>query len=104
MSARRSIAVRILGHEYRIKSEADEEQVERVARYVDETMTRIRERTKTVDSLDLAVLAALNLANDLLAHREEMGASPAGPAVAPDRLRALIALAESALEDSAEAG
>jgi len=104
MSARRSIAVRILGHEYRIKSEADEEQVERVARYVDETMTRIRERTKTVDSLDLAVLAALNLANDLLAHRGEMGASPAGPAVAADRLRALIALAESALEDSAEAG
>jgi len=104
MSARRSIAVRILGHEYRIKSEADEEQVERVARYVDETMTRIRERTKTVDSLDLAVLAALNLANDLLAHREETGTSPAGPAVAPDRLRALIALAESALEDSAEAG
>jgi cell division protein ZapA len=104
MSARRSIAVRILGHEYRIKSEADEEQVERVARYVDETMTRIRERTKTVDSLDLAVLAALNLANDLLAQREEMGASPARPDVDPDRLRALIALAESALEDSAEAG
>ena len=104
MSVRRSIAVRILGHEYRIKSEADEEQVERVARYVDETMTRIRERTKTVDSLDLAVLAALNLANDLLAHREGTGASPAGPAVEPDRIRALIALAESALEDSAEAG
>lgn len=104
MSARRSIAVRILGHEYRIKSEADEEHVARVARYVDETMTRIRERTKTVDSLDLAVLAALNLANDLLAQREDMGAPPAGPAVPPDRIQALIALAESALEDSAEAG
>lgn len=104
MPARRSIAVRILGHEYRIKSEADEEQVARVARYVDETMVRIRERTKTVDSLDLAVLAALNLANDLLAGREEPQVPAAATLERPDRLRALIALAESALDDPAEAG
>jgi cell division protein ZapA len=104
MPARRSIAVRILGHEYRVKSEADEAQVERVARYVDETMERIRERTKTVDSLDLAVLAALNLANDLLAGREQPRVPLAPVLEGPDRLRALIALAESALEDPAEAG
>ena len=103
MAGRRSIAVRILGHEYRIKSDAEEESVQRVARYVDETMVRIRERTKTVDSLDLAVLAALNLANDLLARRDE-GVAPAGPALDATRLRALIDLAESALEEPAEAG
>lgn len=99
MAARRSIPVRILGHEYRIKSEGDDAHVERVARYVDETMNRIRERTRTIDTLDLAVLAALNLANDLLSRRE--GEGRAG--VAPERVRALIALAESALGE-AEAG
>ncbi len=104
MPARRSIAVRILGHEYRIKSDSDEAQVERVARYVDDTMTRIRERTKTVDSLDLAILAALNLANDLLARREGSETPWAGEAFEPKRLQALIHLAESALAEEAEAG
>jgi len=103
MSGRRSIAVRILGHEYRIRSEAPEESVQRVARYVDETMSRIRERTKTVDSLDLAVLAALNLANDLLARCDE-AAAPAGPILDPARVRALIDLAEAALDESMGAG
>ncbi len=96
MAARRAIPVRILGHEYRIKSEGDDAHVERVARYVDETMVRIRERTRTIDTLDLAVLAALNLANDLLAKREGDARAP----VPPDRVRALIALAESALGES----
>lgn len=97
MSTRRAVAVRILGQEYRIRSEADEAQVQRVARHVDETMTRIRERTRTVDSLDLAVLTALHLANDLLARREE----PAEGAPA-ERVRALRELAELALAEPSE--
>lgn len=100
MGARRSIAVRILGHEYRIRTDASEEQIARVARYVDETMLRIRERTRTVDSLDLAVLTALNLANDLLIGHSEQASGSRVPA---ERLRDLIALAESALDLRAEA-
>lgn len=103
MAPRRSISVRILGHEYRIKSDADEAAVQRIASYVNETMDRIRERTRTVDSLDLAVLASLNLANDLLACRKEAEAASGG-VVEGKRIRALIALAESALEESVEAG
>ena len=67
MSERRSVAIQIFGHDYRIKTEADPAGVERLARLVDDTMARIRERTGAVDTLDLAVMAALNLANDLLA-------------------------------------
>ena len=75
MSASRSVAVRIQGHEYRIRTE-DEETIERVAQYVDATMERIRTRTKTVDSRDVAVLAALNIAKDLLAVSQ--GTGPVG--------------------------
>jgi cell division protein ZapA len=75
MVSRRSIAVSILGHEYRIRSDADEQFVRRVAALVDDTMARIRERTQTVDSLDLAVLAAVNLANDLLIERDRLPAA-----------------------------
>ncbi len=67
VAERRSVAIQIFGHDYRIKTEADPAGVERLARLVDDTMSRIRERTGAVDTLDLAVMAALNLANDLLA-------------------------------------
>jgi len=96
LSEPRSVAVQIQGHQYRIRSE-DEETIHRVARYVDATMTRVRERTKTVDSRDVAVLAALNLAKDLLAATE--GAGPAGKGflrVAESRVRELIDLIDAA--------
>lgn len=94
---RRSVAVTILGHEYKIRSESDEAFVRRVASLVDETMARIRERTRTVDSLDLAVLAAVNLANDLLVARErETGPVRSGRA---GRIRSLAELAERALDE-----
>ncbi len=97
MATKRSIAVRILGQEYRIRSDSDEAAIQRVAAYVDETMAKIRERTRTVDSLDLAILAALNLANDLLALRAAGPSRDADAAwVDADRLHALIEIAESA--------
>ncbi|HBZ72235.1 MAG TPA: hypothetical protein DEP35_21885 [Deltaproteobacteria bacterium] len=99
MAAKRSVLVRILGHEYRIRSDADEASIQRVASFVDETMARIRERTRTVDTLDLAILASLNLANDLLAARSAALAAPADAEwVDPKRVKALIAIAESAGE------
>jgi cell division protein ZapA (FtsZ GTPase activity inhibitor) len=69
MAGRRSVAVRILGHEYRVRTESDPGEMQRVAALVEETLARLRDRTGTVDSLDLAVMAALNLARDLLAER-----------------------------------
>jgi len=92
---RRTITVRIHGQEYRIRSEADEGSVRRAAAFVDETMTRIRERTEAVDTLDVAILAALNLANHLLAARaaaEERGAREL--AVDQQRLAGLWELVE----------
>lgn len=102
MAGRRSIAVRILGHEYRIRSDADEAQIERVARRVDEAMSRIRERTGTVDTLDLAILTALNLANDLLA-RGEGGVQDGRSRADRERLLALAERAEAAANGASEA-
>ena len=65
-SERRAVAVQIAGHEYKIRSDGDEEGVVRIAGYVDQAMQRVRERTGTVDSLDVAVLTCLNLAREIL--------------------------------------
>ena len=100
MTAKRSIAVRILGQEYRIRSDADESSVQRIASLVDETMAKIRERTRTVDSLDLAVLAALNLASELLASRT--APREGGEWIDGERLRSLVVAVESAAAASAE--
>ncbi len=98
MSAKRSVAVRIRGREFRIRSDEDSEALERIARHVDETMLRVEERTGTVDSQDVALLTALNLAREVVEERDMNASSGADP----KRLRALIELAESAL--STEAG
>ncbi len=94
MSAR-SISVTIAGNEYKIRhdGEGDGAWLERVAREVDSAMAKIRERTGTVDTRDLAVLTALNLARELLDARRTGFA-------AGDRalMRELIELAEAEVE------
>jgi cell division protein ZapA (FtsZ GTPase activity inhibitor) len=70
-STRNSVTIKLAGKEYRLRSEASEEELQRVAVYVEQAMQRIRERTDTVDSLDTALLTALNLAREVLHLREE---------------------------------
>lgn len=94
--AKRSVAVRIAGQEYRIVGdESDEAHLQRLAKYVDDAMQRIRERTETVDSLDVAVLAALNLARQVVDLRSTLEEQTVAAPI--DRLQSVIELAESAL-------
>jgi len=70
----RPIHVRILDRDYRIASDGEGASRERIlaaASLVDETMRRIRERTGTVDTVSVAVLAALNVARRYVALRDE---------------------------------
>jgi cell division protein ZapA len=92
VSDRLSVAVTIRGREFHIRSDEDPEALQRIARYVDQTMLRVEQRTGTVDSQDVALLAALNLARELVEARD-LGADAEAH---PERLRALIELAESA--------
>ncbi len=92
--ARRSVSVRIRGHEFRVRSDDDEAALQRVAGYLDETMSKVEEKTGTVDSLSVAMLTALNLAREVA----ELRQGQQGLGGDPKRLRSLIDLAESALE------
>ena len=91
MSNKRTVAVRIRGQDFRIRSDEPPEQLARIARTVDETMERVETKTGAVDSYDVAMLTALNLA------REVVGFEASRGAVDPARLRSLIDLAESAI-------
>lgn len=99
MSSKPVVAVNIRGQEFRIRTDDDAASLQRVASYLDDTMATVEKKTGTVDSLQLALLSALNLARELVELRERSDArGPSAPDVDPDRLESLIELAESALE------
>jgi cell division protein ZapA len=64
------ITVEIRGHRYPIRSALDPQYVTRLANYVDEKMRAAAESTPTGDMLRLAVLAALNVADELFRCRD----------------------------------
>lgn len=90
---KQSVTVTIRGHEFRIRTGDDPDELHRIAHYLDETMAQVEERTGTIDSLDVAMLTALNLAREVIDLRG--GKGPVG--TDPARLERLIDLAESAL-------
>ena len=96
MTAKRVVPVIIQGREYNIRADSDPDAVKAAAQLLNETMERITKRSGTVDSVDVAILAALNLANTLVAER---AAGASGAALAP-RIDALVSLVESALSPS----
>ena len=97
MAAKGSVPVVIHGQEYRVKGDSDPDTVKRAAALLDETMSRVRERAGTADSIDIAVLAGLNLANHLVVLRDESGT---GTAVEEEQLDDLLALVEAAVAEA----
>lgn len=92
-----SISVTLGGQEFRVRNDGeghDAAWLRQVARHVDSTMERIRARTGTVDTRELALLTALNLGREVLQLRER--SSEVGDL---ERVQALVELAESALGD-----
>ena len=58
------IRVVIYDQEYFVRGDMDEEYIQKLAKYLDAKMRAIAGRTRTVDSLRVAVLAALNVADE----------------------------------------
>ena len=83
----RRATVKILEREYRIRSDADPDHLDAVASYVDQVLREVRKSTP--DTQDASVLAALNIASELLRTRQQV-------AVPRERVLELIDLIESA--------
>jgi cell division protein ZapA len=58
------VRIEILGREYFIKSDEGEERVKEIAEYVNRKIKEIGDTSKTVSTLNVAILAALNIAED----------------------------------------
>lgn len=65
------IKVEIFGNEYRIKGKADVDYVKKVAAYVDEKMHQIAKMSVTGAVSKIAILTAINIADELFRERLE---------------------------------
>ena len=66
-----TVHIEIFGATYTVKAGADPGYVEELAAHVDAQMREVSKTAGAVDSVRVAVLAALNLADEVFRHRTE---------------------------------
>ncbi len=96
---KKTVPVKIQGRDYRIRSDGAEDLVKEAAKLVDETMGELRNRASAVDSLDVAVLEALYLANRLIVSSDTQVKQSGFLEEESALLQALIELVEESLLD-----
>jgi cell division protein ZapA len=65
--------VEILGQKFKIKSDESSSHVDRVVEYINEKIRRIAKAQKTKSTHDTAILALLNVADELFRSKTEIG-------------------------------
>lgn len=70
----RIIEIEIFGQKYkiRVKGEEDEKYISSLTSYVDQKMREVALKSKSVDSIKIAVLAALNIADEYFLSLKKM--------------------------------
>jgi len=67
----RTFEVKILGQRYKIRSDEGEEYIQRLADFVNGELTEAGKASRTVATHNVAILAALNIADSLFKLRDE---------------------------------
>lgn len=102
-----SISVDIYDQTYRLRGE-DTEYIRRLAELVDSKMRGVASHGKTVDSLRVAVLAALNIADELTSLEQKYESLTGNATQSQNSLRtrahSLTGLLDSVLEENRKAG
>jgi cell division protein ZapA len=93
----RKVKIEIYDQSYNVNAEQNEEYLLELAAYVDAKMRDVATATRTVDSLKVAVLAALNIADEMFTLRGRQREID-GPL--RKRVEKCVALVEKALEQS----
>lgn len=75
MKDKNATTVEIFGREYKIRGVADETYIQRVASYVDGKMKEVSQGSSLSSHDRLAILAALNIADELFQERNNTAAA-----------------------------
>jgi cell division protein ZapA len=85
-----TVHVEIFGQSYAVRAGADPHHVERVAGLVDAEMREVSRAGGIVDSMRIAVLAALNIADECQRLRDEMAGLKQRAAALAEKLSGLV--------------
>ena len=97
VSASGPTPVTIFGRTYYLRGEGDAAYLAELAVVVDARMREVADATGTADSLKVAILAALNIADDSVRARREVAAL--SNAANDERLARLVSLLDEALAE-----
>lgn len=89
--------IQIFDQTYNVNADGNEEYLTELAAYVDKKMRDVSESTKMVDSVKVAVLAALNIADETLTLRQR-AQKLEGPL--RQRMEKCVSMVEKALEQT----
>jgi len=71
MGKERLVEIKVFGQTYTVKTDAEEDHIQEVARYVNGKIDEVLKKTRSVSTLNVAILTALNIADDLLREKEK---------------------------------
>ncbi|HEX9407541.1 MAG TPA: cell division protein ZapA [Thermoanaerobaculia bacterium] len=71
MDANDSTTVEIFGQTYNVRGEGDPNYLTELARFVDSRMREVAAEVATVDPVKIAILAALNIADEFSRYRKQ---------------------------------
>ena len=90
MDARNVVQVQICGHSYTIKGEADQAYILGVAAYVDQKMREVMDKLPVASPSKVAILASLNIADELFKERTQRQSSEEQMSVGTERINAVL--------------
>lgn len=93
------LKVRIYGAEYSIRGQADANYIQSVAEYLDSKMREVDKNVRVDSSLKVAILASLNITDELFRERKEKEALRTQ---LEDKLKTLNSLIDEQLTDKTD--
>ena len=90
MDAKNVVNVQIFGHSYTIRGEADQDYILGVAAYVDRKMREVTEKLPVASLSKVAILASLNIADELFKERAQQEAQQQALGHRAARLNAVL--------------
>jgi cell division protein ZapA len=68
---KKTTEISIMGQKFMVKSDSNDDYVGEVADFVDKKITEVMENTQSVASLNVAILAAMNIADEYFKYQRD---------------------------------
>lgn len=67
---KKQIEIKVMGQKFMVRSDSNEDYINEVATFVDQKMSEVVKNSKAVASLNVAILAAMNIADEYMKYKQ----------------------------------